>query len=213
MNRRTVLAGMGAGMIASTAGCMEIITGDTIEYTANGAHVPESVSEETGYAFVDTHEITVDETVDVLGISRQVIANNIQTEYEKTVSVDPLGSVPAAAFSIIATPSVSILGQEFNPVADMSTEEIASLVEDNYDGMGELAYQETNSQDVGGESVDVSTYLVEASLEGTPVELELVISEAVDFDEDLVLAVGAYPTVTPEEQDNIETLMAAIEPQ
>lgn len=212
MKRRTLLGLAGAGTLAATAGCMDIVSGDTIEYRAAGATVPESVSDETGYDFVDTHEITVNEPVGMAGISRDVIATNIQTEFEKTVSIDPLGSAPAAAFSIIATPSVSILGREFNPVADMSTEEIAELIRDNYDGMGDLSYQETETHDVGGESVAVSEYLADASLDGTPIDLELLISEAVSFDDDLVLAIGAYPTLTPAEESNIRSLMAAIEP-
>ena len=212
MKRRTILAGVGAGLLTASAGCMDIVSGETIEYEANGAQVAETVREDAGYDYVDTHEITVEESVSALGISRDVAATNIQTEYEKYVSFDPLGSVPAAAFSLVATPSVSFLGREFNPIEGMSNQEIADMIQDNYDDMGDLSYQESSTQDVGGEDVSVSEYLVEARLDGTPVELTLLVSDAVSVDDDLILAIGAYPTLTPDEETHIHSLMAGIEP-
>ncbi len=220
--RRTLLALGASAAIASTAGCIENLpfAGDgPMTFTAQPATVPESALDETGYEQQEIKEVVVEETFEAGGQSQDVVVTNWQAEYDRAVDFGDLG-IPvdgrqqAAVFTALATPQVSVLGQTFNPVADMSSEELAEMVQDRYEGLENLDHVGEESLEVAGESTTVGELEGEASLidGGLSVELTLHIAEAVEAGEDLIVAVGGYPTeLRDEEHPNIVTMMEAIE--
>lgn len=212
MHRRTALTAIGTVGLSGLAGCLSFVRGEEpLEVAAGSVRVPDDVREEVGYEFVGRDDVTLDREFEVAGQSREVIVTNTQAEYEKALDLEPVGSTEAAVFTGLATPSVSVLGREFNPVDEMSTRELAEMVQDQYDEIEDISHVEDETVDINGESTTVSIYTAEATLLGDLLDIYLHVSEAVDFDDDLVIAVGAYPEIIPEEADNIRTLMNALE--
>lgn len=209
MNRRTIVVG-GAGIAAAMAGCIGVIRGEPLEVTASALSVPAAVLEETGYEFVDLREVLIEREFEVLGRTQEVRATNHQAEYEKAVDAGPLGSIRGAVFTALSTPSVSILGREFNPVGDMSHEELAEMVQDQYDGIEDLSREGSETVTVAGTETEVGIFTARGEHTGDLLDLYLHISEAVPLGEDLVVTVGAYPEMV-EEGENIRTMMTAVE--
>ncbi len=220
--RRSALALGTSALIASTAGCIAsipFIGDDPLEFSATSVAVEEPVLDETGYEEHDVEEVVIEETVEAGGETQDVIVTNWQAEYDKEVNLGDIaaavdGGTRAAVFTALTTPQVRVLGQTFNPVADMSSEELAEMVQDRYEGMQQLEQVGEETVTVSGESTTVGEFEGEATLiaEGVAIEVTLHIAEAVPSGDDLVICVGGYPTqLRDEERSNVYAMMDAID--
>ncbi len=220
--RRSLLATGAAVATASMAGCTDripFIGDEPLEFSAHSASVPQSVLDETGYDEHEQEEVVIEETVEAGGQSQEVIVTNWQTEYDKAlelgelpVSVDE--EVRAAVFTVLTTPQVNVLGRTFNPVADMDSEELAGMVQDQYGEFGELEQVGEESAVITGESTTVGTFEGEATLVGEeiPLDLRLHIAEPVESGDDFVIGIGGYPSQLQEqEQPHVFSMLEAIE--
>lgn len=214
MNRRQVVASVGTAITASAAGCLGVITGEEpAEFEADPAGVSDSALEETGYESAGVEEVVVERTFEAAGQSRDVVVTNYQAKYEKTIDMGPLGEQRGAVFTALTSPKVSVLGKEFNPIAEMSTKEIAEMVQEQYDGMEDVRHQEDSEVTIRGESTTRSEFTASATFSGETVDVLLHVTEAAELGEDYVVAVGAYPEAGPDEEQNVLTLMEAIRPR
>ncbi|MFW5917940.1 MAG: DUF6517 family protein [Haloferacaceae archaeon] len=212
MQRRALITATGAAVVAGTAGCLGVITGEEpAEFEATPSSVSASALEETGYEDAGVEDVVVEEEVEAAGQSREVVVTNYQAEYEKAIDLGPLGQQRAAVFVSLTSPQVSVLGQEFNPIAEMTTEEIAEMVQDNYEGLQNLQHREDGEVTVAGETTTRSTFTAEATIEGGSVDLLVHVSEAVELDDDFVVTVGAHPEAVSGEAENVFTLMEAVQ--
>lgn len=219
--RRTFIVLGASAMIASTAGCTEripFIGDEPLAFESEISTVPQSVLDETGYQEHHIADIVIEETVEAAGRSQDVIVKNWQAEYDKSINFDGL-DIPiderhrAAICSVVTTPRVSVLGRSFNPITDMSSEELAEMVQDRFDELDTLEFIRENSVTVAGESTTAGEFETEASLvgEGVSIDLTVYITEAIKSDEDLIFAVGGYPTdLGIEERRNVFAMMEAI---
>lgn len=213
VGRRAVLTGASTVGIASIAGCLDLITGENpVEFEAAPSRVASAALDDTGYELAEVEEVIIEREFEAAGETREVVVTNVQAEYEKAIDMGPLGQQEGAVFTSLTTPQVRVLGQEFNPVAEMSTEELAEMVQDQYDDIRDLDHEGDSEVTIHGETTTQSKFRAEATLAGDAVELFLHISEAVEMGEDLVVTVGGYPDLTPEEEDNILHLMESVEP-
>ncbi len=209
MNRRTLLAGVGGVGLATLAGCLGAAGLDSHE--SQPAGVEESVCEETGYEQTQIDEIVIEETFEVGPYSETVVVTNHMTEYEKAVGVDPLGDVRAAVFMILTTPQVSVAGQEFNPIEEMSTDELIELVAENYDGIDNINEDGDDEVTVFDHETTLSRFTADAEFEGQPLDVFVHVTEAIETDDDLLVAIGVYPQqVQPEEEPNVIDLTEGI---
>jgi hypothetical protein len=211
--RRRVLLGAGAGVAASLAGCLDVVTGsEPLTFSARAATVAESTLSETDYSHRETRRPVAERTFEAAGQSRTVEVTNVVASYEKGVEIPTVGSVRAAVFAALSTPKVEILGRSFNPVADMTTEEIARRVQRRYDTVRDLRERGTFSIDVLGETTTVTRFAGTAALtsRGLEVDVTLLVSEPVPADGDFVVCFGAYPQLL-DERDAQETLMRGVE--
>jgi hypothetical protein len=212
MNRREVLAGVGTVVAASTAGCLGVITGEEpAEFEATPAGVEGAVLEETGYESAGVEEEVIERELEAAGQSREVVVTNYQARYEKTIDMGPLGEQRGAVFTALTTPQVDVLGREFNPVADMSTEELAQQVQQQYEGLQDIEHQEDGEVSIQGSTAVRSTFTASATFAGEPVDIYLLLTEAVELGEDFVVTVGAYPQQGPDEEQNVLALMEAVQ--
>lgn len=213
--RRTVLkraaAAVGAGALTSLAGCATL-TGD-VEFSANAAIVPKETLQQTGYSKYKTDKPVVERTFEAGGQSKTVKVKNVVTQYDKAVDLTGigLGSYQAAVFTTLSTPKVEVLNKTFNPVGDMSTDELAKMIQDRYDGMNIGEKESQWSASVAGSSTTVARYPAKATLTeaDAKVDIWLHLSKAVEADTDFVVTFGAYPKLLNQKK-NIQTLTNAV---
>ncbi len=221
-SRRTFLALGVSAAVTTTAGCtgsIPFVGDEPMEFDAAPASIPQSALDETGYDEHELEEVGIDRTFEAGGQTQDVVVTNWQAEYDKAVDLGVLGvgideRQRAAICTALTTPQVSVLGRTFNPVGDMTSEELAEMVQDRYEGMEELERVDEDVVSITGESTTVGEFEGEADLigEGVPIDLTLHIAEAVESGDDLVVGVGGYPTELRDvERPNVVTLLEAIE--
>lgn len=214
-SRRTYLAGAGAAAtaVAGLSGCLDFITGGAAEFEASPSRVPQSVLNETGYERDGVSDQEVERTFEAGGESRDVIVTNKLAEHSKSVSVSEVGldDADAAIFTSLTTPQVDVLGQDFNPVEDMSAKEIAAMVQEEYELVADPREQGEQSVTINGEETTMTKFRAEAQFDGSPVELVLHITEAVELGSDFVVTVGGYPRLLPGEEENVVQLAESVE--
>ncbi len=209
MDRRTLLASAGAVGVAGMAGCLDDLT----EHEASAYGVREATAADAGYEPSGVDAVVIEEPVGIGPLRETVVATNYVVEYEKTVSVPVLGERRAGVFVTFATPQVSVFGREFNPVADMDTEELVELVQDSYDGLEGITHDEDDEVEVLGETAIRSRFEAEATFDGTSVDVDVHVTEAVATDDDLVVTVGVYPNaLRSQEERHTLAMMGGVDP-
>lgn len=217
LSRRKLVTVTAVALAGGTAGCLDGLFGDeTFEATA--ASVADAALSETGYEEHRTESVEIERTFEAGGESESVVVTNWHAEYDRAIDLGEVGltdeRAQAAIFTAVSTPQVEVLGRTFNPVAEMEAGEIAEMVQERYDGIGGVEQVSETTAPVAGESTTVGEFEAEAELvdAGTTVDVTLHISEAVESGDDLVVAVGGYPTLLAEfETEHVFTMMDAIE--
>jgi hypothetical protein len=212
--RRELLGAAGAGGLAGLAGCVGTLTEDGAGFTATAAVLPTAVQEDTGYTHFRTTEETVTEEFERFGFSRSVEVTNGLSEYDRALELDFLGvRVQAAVFATLSTPQVSILGRSFNPVAELSTAEIAEKIQQRYENVENVREEASFEAPVAGETATVTRFVADARLveAGTTVEVYLYVNEAVELGEDFLVALASHPRAFGEQRDTVRALLAGVE--
>ena len=220
IDRRSYLAATVG--IVGLAGCTDqlpFVGDEPLEFSADPSAVPQPVLDETGYEEHEVEEVVTERTFETGGQSQDVVVRNWQAEYDKALDFGNLGlptdgRIRAAVCTALTTPQVSVLGRTFNPVADMGSAELAEMVQDRYDGLGDLEQVDEASATVAGESTTVGEFEGEANLVGESISLDLTlhIAEAVESGDDLIVGVGGYPTLLRDsERSNIFSMFESIE--
>lgn len=222
LSRRDALGAIGAAAAGGTAGCLDAIPflGDEpIEFEAATAAAPESVLAETDYEEYDRTDVVVERAYEVAGQTQDVVVTNRQVQYDKAVELSLPGlpggeRLQAAIVSVLTTPQVRVADQTFNPVADMDSEDLATMVQDRYEGMETLQQVGEETVPVASGPTTVGEFEGEAELAeaGVTADLTLHIGEAVEAGDDLIVAVGGYPTALQgQEQADVFAMFEAID--
>lgn len=210
MKRRDVLAGASGVAVAALAGCLGAVGMDEHESTPGG--VDPAALEETGYEQTNVEEMVVEEDFERFGYSETVTVTNYLTEHEKAIDLGPLGEQRAAVFLVLTTPQISLAGRDFNPIADMDTEELVNLVTENYDDIENVEHDRDNEIEILDQDTIESRFAADAKFDGRDVPVYMHVSESVETSADLLVTIGVYPQQTEDEEDNVVALMrSAIE--
>ncbi|SNZ12713.1 hypothetical protein SAMN06269185_1884 [Natronoarchaeum philippinense] len=211
--RRQILAALVVAVLLLTAGCTKLVLNERAEYTANEASVSDAGLEATGYQHADTQEQTIEESFEVGGVSRTVVASNWISTYNKSLQIQGQQQ-EAARFAVVSTPAINVLGQTFNPVNEMSHQELLNRfkgqLSGEYEGLDQLEYVESRDEVILDKEVEVSTFQTNATLQGETVELYVHVTTLV-HEGDLIVAVGAHPAAFAQERSNTYELMQSIE--
>lgn len=210
MKRRTLVGAIGTGGLVGLAGCIDFVLGNTMEFEAGEVRVAESVLEETEYSFAESDAFVIEEEFEAFGQTRDVVATNTRAEYEKSVAPPGMEDVEAAGFTAIASPSVSVLGRELNPLASMSTDQLIERIQRIYTEVENVERIDETSVTVGDQSTNAVTYRADATLVGQSIEIRIHLSEAVTLEDDVVLGAGMHPALL-DEAGNIRRMMEGIE--
>lgn len=203
MRRRELLAGLGGVALAGMAGCLDAV--GMAEHEATPAGVDASTRSNTGYEQTSVEPLAV--TEDVV-LSEQVTVINYLTEHEKAVDMGPLGSQRGAVFIVLTTPHVSILGREFNPIEEMSTQELVDMVEDNYDDIGNITHDADGEVTILDQETTQSRFEADAQFDGRDAPVYLHITESVSTETDHLVTISVYPRdLRATEEENVFELM------
>lgn len=214
MNRRQFVAAAAVGSLGASAGCLGSLIESATTVSASPAIVAESAAGEAGYEYKGTTKKVITKTV----AGEDVEATNYISEYTRTIET-PLGmlggSVEAGVFAVITTPKVSVAGKDFNPVGEMSNDEIVELIQNQYENL-----KVGNS--VGGRAVDkalgkiisIESYEGKATFQGQQgVDVFLDIAQPDHGDDHLVLA-AVYPDdknlQLKSERERVDTMVGGL---
>lgn len=215
MNRRQFVATAAVGCVGVSAGCLGSLIDDVTSFSASPAVVSESAADEAGYEYQGTEETMRSEEV----AGEDVEATNYISEYTRTIET-PLGAlggdVDAGVFAVITTPQVRVADTDFNPVGDMTNEEIVQLIQDQYDDLEvENSVGGRAVEALDGTTVSLESYEGEATFQGQQgVDVFLDIATP-DHGGDHFVIVGVYPDdedlPLESERDRVDVLIRGLE--
>lgn len=192
MNRRTLLGGVGVAGLTALSGCLGVVGMD--EHEASPGSVEEGVYEDAGYEPSVVTDIAAEEEVSIGPYSEDISVTNYATEYQKEVSMGPLGNQSGAIAIVLTTPQIGVAGQNFNPIEDKSAEEFVEMLEDEYDDISTVSHDEKAEITILGTDTIRSRFVADATYEGYDTTVDLHVSEAVPTDnDDLLLTICIYP--------------------
>lgn len=232
ISRRSLLQAGATGALALSAGCLGFVTGeDALEFDAAKVLPTDDALAETGYEETEAKWERFEETISV-GVERDVAASIWIAMYEKRVAipvdelegtganVEGVGDLDvtiegeAATFAAISMPAMDVLGSTQNPLADMDTrevlEEFRGELETSYGRIRDIRHDETVELDILDDRRDVERFVATVEIEGQEVELDLHVA-VFAHEGDLLILLGGYPRVLPDEGTNVETLMESVE--
>ncbi|MEF8807005.1 DUF6517 family protein [Natronomonas sp.] len=212
--RREFLAATGAVGAAGLAGCTGQLTSEGAAFEATEATLSANVQNETGYSHYRTVEDVQTREFSRFGISRTVEVTSVISEYDRAIELGFLGTrIQAAVFATLSTPTITILGRDFNPIADMDTVAIAEMIQDRYDNIRNVQEDASFETEVAGETTAVTRFTADARLVeiGQGIEIYLYVSEPVELGEDFVVTLAGHPTAFGRNESTVRTLMGGVE--
>ena len=210
MHTRQAFAALAAVLLTVTAGCGFITGQSALEFGASPATADDDALSETSYDEVAVDNSTVTRNFSAAGQTRQVEVTNQQAKYERAVDLGPLGSQRAAVFVTFTSPEVSAVGQTFNPISDMSTEEGLAQFESQYEGLSVGDRVENRSVQSLGSQRTLQQFEGTAALSGSEVDV-YVHAAKFEHEDDYVVAVGIYPQRLDGEAENVVALTEGLD--
>jgi len=207
MNR--ILVSVAVALLVVTSGCVGLLTGDTVEFTAADASVSDNVLESTGYDLQNASSQNVTRNVSVAGQERTIRVENKFRDYSKGVDFGPLGEFETARFTLLSTPGATVAGQTLNPAADWSNERIADQIANRNGDVGDLQRENNRTTQSLGETRTVTEFSGTSTLAGQDVDMVIHVA-SFEHEGDVIVAVGAHPERI-DETDNVDTLLGGIE--
>ncbi|MFC6825348.1 DUF6517 family protein [Halopelagius fulvigenes] len=208
--RRTVAVLLAVAMLVSTSGCVGVLTGEKpLTVSADPAVVEESVASNAGYTSNGTRTVEVNRTFSVAGQERTVVAENKMTTYEKSLDLAVV-EAKVGVFTVVSTPAVEVAGQTLNPIGDYSNARLVELVQNRYSGLSDVREVSSRTITVQGTETEVTKFAGKANVRGRQVDVYVHVTKYRDGD-DFVVAIGIYPQPLNGEQQNVLSMMRAIQ--
>lgn len=186
---------MTAAGVAGLAGC----SGST----SFSAEFATTDTGDTGYEQTGQREPTMTRTF----AGQEVEVTNTVTEYRKEMDLGPLGSSEVGVFAAFTTPQVEVAGQTFNPISNLSNEELAQRFQQRFDNMSDVSKESEEEVDVLGSARTVTKLSATVTVDGNEVPVFLLIAKF-NHESDIVVPIGIFPQERQDEEGpNIRQLM------
>ena len=201
---RRGFGGIAVGTLAALAGCAGLQGATSFE--SEPARVPGETQSDTGYQETNTEEMTV--TREVSG--QEVEATNHVAEYQKEVEFGAFGSAKLGVYVAFTTPAVQVAGQEFNPISELSREELVQRIQGRYDAVESVSKAGEFEATVTENTATVGEFDAKTTYNGQEIDLKILVARVKhDYgnSSDFVVPVGIYPTRRDEERSNVVSLM------
>ena len=213
MTRRRAFLASTVGVAAALSGCAA--TQEEFEFSSAPAAFAAAAVDEAGYERVSQEEVVEERQIEAGGSERDVTVTNYLTQYERSVSIRD--QERTLVFGLVfTTPSISFVGQEFNPVSDWDAAEIventAAMIEDQIDGeIRDISEVDERTMTVLETETDVTVLGVTVAAEGTDIQYRVPVAK-VQHEGDFVLVATMYPEqFREEERPRAETLLRNVE--
>ncbi|MFB6303098.1 MAG: DUF6517 family protein [Haloferacaceae archaeon] len=181
------------GLLVATmilvAGCS---AGGLTTFEADAATVSDSVVSDTNYEYVGTREQTVTRTFEVAGSEQRVTVVNKVSTYEKAVEVPGVGSRRLAAVVVLSSPSISLAGSQFNPIAEFTARELAAALADRRAGLTVDRQVGRSTVRTLGTEVTVSRFAGRQTVGPTDVDMTVQVAK-LKHEGDFVAVLAVYP--------------------
>ncbi|WP_336002718.1 DUF6517 family protein [Halorientalis halophila] len=209
MNRR-ILATVAVAAVMVTAGCGFLLGNEPATFSASPATVSEQALEETSYEETNVTEQNISREVEAAGQTREVVVTNHMAQYERQVGISGLGEQEAAAFVAFSSPQISVAGQSFNPLDDMSERDILNQFNTEHSNVQVEEQTGTRNLSILGETRSVKQFDGTTELSGQEID---VIIHATKFEhgDDHIGAIAIYPERVDGEEDRVVTLYEGLE--
>lgn len=215
MNRRLFIGALAAGGVGTGAGCLGSLGDDVTTFSAAPARVSEEAAAEVGYEYQGTRKRIDGERVG----GEDIEATSYVSMYDRSIELpaERFGDDPirAGVFGVLTSPQVTVAGEDFNPISELSNRELAERIQEHYDGLEIDRAVGGRAVESLGERFSIQSYEGSATLQH-----EYVVGVSVDIidaeHEGQHIVVGAiYPadrllTGVPE-QARIDTLIRELE--
>lgn len=221
MQRRELLAAVGASASLAVAGCSGVQDG-SFEFDAKPASIPSAAASEAGYEGESPQSFTIDEQLEASGVNVEVSATTWIAGYENPDN--------GSAVFVASTPDGKVAGQSVNPLVRADEGDlIRRLVEQVNQrdiGGGGTEIKAEDIEDVGSETRTILGKEVEVSILETTIDAEVETGDGqsgqvegvpvylyvgtVQHDEDVIALVGVHPTQV-DAAESVLSLMEQVE--
>lgn len=206
-NRQLAVLGLTALVVLS--GC-SFLSG-SLAFAAHKATVSQQALSQTNYQEQGIRTQNVTRSFSVAGQSKNVSVTNWIAAYDQQIDLGPLGKRRAAAFSVVSTPQVNVLGQSFNPISRYDNAKLVKLLQQNYNGISDVTPVSNYTATMLGHSANVTKFSGTATLNGRSVDVYVHVTKVKDGG-DYVLALAVYPQrLDDRESKNVKTLFAGVQ--
>lgn len=191
-------------VVVLLAGC----TGGALSFSASPATVDEAALEEANYTGQEPEQVTINETVEVGGMSKRVTATTWTAGYAANETPGTL--------VVASTPDATVAGQSVNPITRLTGKELIQRVaqeignSDQVD-LEDLEVVQRENREILGTETEVTTFATTASTEQGDVPIRVHLA-SVSHEGDVVVLVGVHPEEVDERATQLE-LMEAMEHQ
>lgn len=188
-SRRALLSGIGAVSIASLAGC--ILLENEIQRSASPAELDQEAREQTGFAHQGTQELTLTETVEVAGQSRDLSLTNYLATYRRTI---PEADAAVASVQAFSTPSVTVANSEANPIWDIEPKQLLRRIATGPEMTGFEDVREVGTQELRSLGDTRTVTILEGTTERQGQEIVVRLPTGkFKHDGDILVVLGGYP--------------------
>lgn len=223
MNRRRVaLVAVGVLVLGLVAvgtlvpgNVLGLVYSDSAAFTAQPAEPTDEALENTEFGLAEEDELVVEESFEALGQTRTVVVTNHLRTYEKSIAVQD-EEFDAAVFAVLTTPAVEIAGTAYNPVADMTHEELLaefqSELEGGYGDLDSAEFEKVDERETVSldREITVSRFATDVVVDGRETTVYVHVT-TIESNDDVVVAVGAHPAPFSQERVHIFELLRSLE--
>lgn len=210
MNRRTTLGIVLFALLVTTSGCVDLVMGNTPTFESSEANVSEDALEESGYQPSESDTQNVTRNVSAAGQERTVRVTNHVTQYNRSMSLGPLGEQELGRFVVFTTPAVEIVGQTMNPVADWSERRVLDEVATEYAELDDISHVDSRTVSVLGSDRTVEKFSGVTTVGDNEIDVYIHVTKF-RHEGDFVVAIGVHPQQLPEEQDRQDVMLGGVE--
>ena len=210
MQRRRMLAAVPAVAVgALTAGCLDVLTEETMEYESQPVAVAEAVATQEGYELENRDEFVIDEEADVpvLGTRRVLITNHIANYSVAGADEQVTGLLVASS------PKAEVAGQGVNPLGRVPLEDLIDQIDEGEAGDSDVEEEEVESTEIRVLGSDAEVQKIPSTTEtddGQEIETYVYVTRVANED-DYIISVGMLPRQLEAQESSVYAMMEGIE--
>jgi hypothetical protein len=214
-------------LLAVSAGCTGLITGETVEFEANNATVSDGALDSTGYEAENYTQRSISRDVSVADQERTIrVINQIHRYTKDGTLADATGNdtlsqavesgllsettVPAVSqFVVVASPGAEMAGQTLNPAGEWSNERVLEQVASQTGQLEDIEKDRVRTATSLGASRNVTTFNATTEKAGQEIDVRAHVA-SFEHAGDVIIVVGVHPQAMDEEE-NVDELLGGLE--